>query len=94
MSYKLGTYPFLEEALISCVKENPAIKATALIADLEVMSYVVEIGQKFNKFGITLEIINALVEAKKIIEVEYILLNHLDRVKSLFFPAGTVIKLP
>ena len=91
MSYVLGTHPPIEEAIISSITLNQGMKETALVADLEVLSYFVELDLRFS---LLLEVVDALIREEKILCIEYVLPNLPDRVKTFLFPPGTKLGIP
>lgn len=76
----------MQTKIIEIIESNPGIKSVELVAKI-----ATEIKDEIPNGKSISEILDELVENKSIIEVEYILPNINYRIKSIYFPKGTVI---
>jgi len=70
-----------EEQILKLVNESTGIKATELVARMD--------DENLLDFQ---EVVNKLVKEDKIIEMEYTVPNLSWRLKSMYFPAGSMFK--
>jgi hypothetical protein len=84
----------VRQLILTTVTNKPGIKATELV--VEVMMLLSESGSTLPERGSGEGIVNTLndlVSEQEVVEVEYVLPTMTYRVKSLYFPKGTKVKL-
>jgi uncharacterized membrane protein YcjF (UPF0283 family) len=78
----------LKEKIVAIVNENTGIKATQLVTDVVIQCHNTnEIHPGTENL---LQAINELVESGEIVELEFVLPSMEYRVKSIYFPKGTI----
>lgn len=81
----------VKKILINLVDENPGVKATTLITKATAKYY--EEKEEGDTPSDVLESLNFLVDQKQLVEIEYVLPTMSYRVKSLYFPKGTKVRV-
>lgn len=83
----------LKQEIEKIVSEHPGIKATALATQLiEKMMQETDLDSTDISDKIAAAIYT-VAEEKRILEVEYVTPGTLERVKSMFFPKNTVVRI-
>lgn len=87
------------ELIRDAMAANPGIKAVQLVSEVtsEVMKRIKaqapSLGNDNQEGKNVVDIINAMVKEGELVEVEYVLPTMVYRVKSVYFPKGTIVRI-